>query len=74
MCIIYSSIIALIITTNNVVNNAVPENIIKICESGIHNNNQVKHFIDSGANAFLVGESLMKSNNIYKSTQALITK
>ena len=52
----------------------VPENIIKICESGIHNNNQVKHFIDSGANAFLVGESLMKSNNIYKSTQALITK
>ena len=52
----------------------IPANVIKICESGIHYNEQLKEFSKQGANAFLVGESLMKSNNIFQSTKSLIKK
>ena len=54
--------------------NKVPKNIIKICESGLNNNNQLKEFSNYGADAFLIGEFLMKSNNIYNTTVDLIKK
>ncbi len=52
----------------------IPENIIKLCESGIKNNTQVRRFSKEGADGFLVGESLMVSNNIKKQTVELIKK
>ena len=52
----------------------IPNNIIKICESGISSNEEIKEYSNYGADAFLVGESLMKSKNIYKETKYLINK
>ena len=52
----------------------IPDNIIKICESGISSNDEIKEYSDLGADAFLVGETLMKSKNIYKDTKHLISK
>lgn len=50
----------------------IPRSIVKVCESGISNNNQLKKMTEFGADAFLIGESLMKKENIYQSTKELI--
>ena len=60
--------------TFNRLSKKIPEHVIKICESGIDCNNQLEQFSKQGANAFLIGESLMKSNNIFESTKSLIKK
>ena len=52
----------------------IPQNIIKICESGISENNQLKKINEEGADAFLIGEFLMKQQNIYNATKDLIQK
>ncbi|HTB13820.1 MAG TPA: indole-3-glycerol phosphate synthase TrpC [Bryobacteraceae bacterium] len=39
----------------------IPSGIIKVTESGIHSSADIKRLTDSGFNAFLVGEHLMKS-------------
>lgn len=52
----------------------IPKNIIKICESGIKENYQLHKMTHYGANAFLVGESLMKQKDIYLATKKLIEK
>ena len=52
----------------------IPSDIFKICESGIKNNKNMKELSLFGADAFLVGESLMRSNDILKATKNLITK
>lgn len=52
----------------------IPKNVIKICESGISEKKQLKEFEKYGADAFLIGETLMKSDNIYKNTFELIKK
>ena len=52
----------------------IPSKIIKICESGLTNSSQLRNFISYGANAFLIGESLMKSDNIYEETKKFIKK
>ncbi len=52
----------------------IPSDIFKICESGIKNNENMKELSLFGADAFLVGESLMRSNDILKATKNLITK
>ena len=52
----------------------VPKNIIKICESGISENFQLKKINEEGADAFLVGEFLMKQRNIYNATKDLIQR
>ena len=44
----------------------IPTGIYKIAESGIKNSQDVKRMIDSGANGLLIGESIIKSNNIRK--------
>ncbi len=44
----------------------IPAGIYKIAESGIKNSQDVKRMIDSGANGLLIGESIIKSNNIRK--------
>ncbi len=52
----------------------IPENIIKICESGISKNYQLKKLTENGADAFLVGEYLMSSDKIKDKTRELIKK
>ena len=52
----------------------IPKGITKVCESGISENEQLIDMTNSGADAFLIGESLMKTKDIFKSTQNLIKK
>ena len=52
----------------------IPSNIIKLCESGLYNNEQLINFSKNGADGFLIGESLMSSMNIKDKTQELIKK
>ena len=51
----------------------IPNHIIKICESGISSKKQISEMISFGANAFLVGESLMKKKDIFLATKNLIS-
>ena len=60
--------------TFNVLSKKIPDNIIKICESGINNNKQLYEYTKNGADAFLIGETLMKSKDIEQSTKDLIKK
>ena len=52
----------------------IPKGITKVCESGISKNSQLLDMTNSGADAFLIGESLMKKKDIFQSTQNLIKK
>ena len=52
----------------------IPEGIFKICESGITHNTQLFTLSKFGADAFLIGENLMKSQDIYKTTFEMIKK
>ncbi len=52
----------------------IPKNIIKICESGISRNEQLIKMEKNGANAFLIGESLMQQKDIYNATDQLIKR
>jgi indole-3-glycerol phosphate synthase len=52
----------------------IPKGKIKICESGIHSNIQLAKFTNQGADAFLIGESLMSAKNIFEKTRNLIKK
>jgi indole-3-glycerol phosphate synthase len=51
---------------NNSINlrKLVPENIIFVSESGISTNDDIKNLRENGTNAVLIGETLMKSDNI----------
>ncbi len=49
-----------------------PSDILKIAESGIKNYDDVQSLLDIGAQGFLVGESLMRQDNIYAATQTLL--
>ena len=52
----------------------IPQNIIKVCESGITENFELKKISEEGADAFLIGEFLMKQRNIFNATKDLIQK
>ncbi len=41
----------------------IPETVL-ICESGIHSTKEIREFEEMGAHAFLIGESLMKADNM----------
>ena len=60
--------------TFHLLSSKIPTKTIKICESGLTCNDDLKKFTKSGANAFLIGETLMKSNNIYEETKKIIKK
>lgn len=47
---------------------------IKVCESGVSSNNEIKEMIEHGFSAFLVGESLMREANIKKAVTNLLGK
>ena len=50
----------------------IPKGILVISESGISNSKHINLLMDSGINNFLIGESLMKSDNISKKLKSLI--
>ncbi len=52
----------------------IPKGIIKICESGLRSNKQLKDFTKMGADGFLIGEYLMSSDNLKKKTIEIIKK
>ena len=52
----------------------IPKGIIKICESGLKSNKQLRDFTNMGADGFLIGEYLMSSENIKKKTIEIIKK
>ena len=60
--------------TFDLLSSKIPDTTTKICESGLTCNDDLKKFTKSGADAFLIGETLMKSNNIYEETRKIIKK
>ena len=52
----------------------IPDSILKIAESGIGSNKTIKDLQHIGYRAFLVGESLMRQDNIEEAVRNLITK
>ncbi len=52
----------------------IPDRCDIICESGLNNNNDLKDMEKIGIMRFLVGESLMKSDNIELATKELLKR
>ena len=52
----------------------IPKGILKVCESGISEQKELSLMERYGANAFLVGHSLMQEKNILNATKKLLTK
>ncbi len=50
----------------------IPDGYIKVCESGIYNNADLKTMHQSGFSAFLVGESLMREEDIELAVRKLL--
>jgi indole-3-glycerol phosphate synthase len=50
----------------------IPDNLIKICESGIHSNKDIFYLKSLGADAFLIGEELLTSVDISKKLRNLL--
>lgn len=53
--------------------NSIPNDILKVAESGIENRASLETFHASGYNAFLIGESLMRQPDIAAATRAILT-
>lgn len=51
----------------------VPENALLVCESGIASHSDCQRMAKAGVQTFLVGESLMRQNNIEMATRMLLT-
>ena len=49
-----------------------PENVLRIAESGIYTSGDLKKFLDHGYAGFLVGESLMREDNIGAAVKKLL--
>ena len=52
----------------------IPNNIIKICESGISQKNEILMMDSYNADAYLIGESLMRKKNILSATKELVSR
>ena len=50
----------------------IPTNILKVAESGIYNHTDIQKFSEAGYSAFLVGESLMREDDIGAAVQKLL--
>ena len=50
----------------------IPNSTLKVAESGIYNHDDIVGLQASGFNTFLVGESLMRQDNVETATRALL--
>lgn len=50
----------------------IPDNVLKVGESGIYTNGELESLFSIGYNAFLVGESLMREDNIEQAVHNLL--
>lgn len=51
----------------------IPSDVLKVAESGIYDRTHIKQFSDHGFNAFLIGESLMREDDIGAALRNLIS-
>ena len=56
------------------VSKLIPKNYDIVCESGLNTNNDLNIMEKNGIMRFLVGESLMKKDNIEEATKKLLSK
>ena len=49
-----------------------PQSVLKVAESGIHSNDEIKRLQAAGYDAFLVGESLMRQPDVTAATRTLL--
>lgn len=59
------------LSTTTLLSKLIPSNLTIVSESGIKNRSHMKTAYDSGANAVLIGETLMKSSDIKKNFEEL---
>ena len=60
------------IETSHALSKAMPHDCLRVAESGIFDNSDIKNLQQSGYNTFLVGESLMRQADVKKATAALL--
>lgn len=58
--------------TTSTLNNNIPDDRLVVCESGIRSHQDILDIQKIGVNCFLVGENLMKEDDIYQATKTLL--
>ena len=58
--------------TSKRLSSLIPSNYLKVCESGLATNKDLKEMRDHGFNSFLVGESLMREADVAAATKRLL--
>jgi indole-3-glycerol phosphate synthase len=60
------------IATTEALSDGVPDDRIMVCESGLFTRNDLERMARVGATCFLIGESLMRENDVAAATRALL--
>ena len=60
------------IQTSHTLSNLMPDDVLKVAESGIYTNDDIQALQKSGFQTFLVGESLMRQTDIETATRSLL--
>jgi indole-3-glycerol phosphate synthase len=60
------------LTTTEILSEQVPDDITLVSESGIKTPEDTRRVLDSGCNAILVGETLMRADDVHKAVEELV--